>query len=60
MNLKMIFILILSLFATFDMGFANTECVWATGKVLCKKDQALVKGTVVDLFDLDSPQGVRL
>lgn len=56
----MIFILILSLFATFDMGFANTECVWATGKVLCKKDQALVKGTVVDLFDLDSPQGVRL
>ncbi|VDK19725.1 unnamed protein product [Anisakis simplex] len=34
---------------------ANTECVWATGRVLCHKNQTLVLGTLVELFDQDGP-----
>uniref|UniRef100_A0AC35GL83 Uncharacterized protein n=1 Tax=Panagrolaimus sp. PS1159 TaxID=55785 RepID=A0AC35GL83_9BILA len=59
MNFKAV--LIFSLFAElFDTAFANTECVWATGKVICRKNQTLVLNTIVELFDLDSPQGMNL
>ena len=39
---------------------ANTECVWATGRVVCNKNQSLVVGSVVEVWDLDSPQNVSL
>lgn len=38
--------------------YGNTECVWATGKVICNKNQTLVLGTVVELFDMDGPSKV--
>lgn len=37
---------------------ASTECVWATGRILCNKNQTLVVNSIVELFDLDSPQNV--
>ncbi|VDM48689.1 unnamed protein product [Toxocara canis] len=41
-------------------AYASTECVWATGRVVCHKNQTLVLGTVVELFDLDGPPKGRL
>lgn len=40
--------------------YGNTECVWATGKVICNKNQTLVLGTVVELFDMDGPSKGRV
>lgn len=37
---------------------ANTECVWATGRVLCNRNQTKVLGSVVEIYDLDSPPNV--
>ncbi|KAH7725423.1 Protein TTR-53 [Aphelenchoides avenae] len=39
---------------------ANTECVWATGRVLCNRNQTKVVGAVVELYDLDSPQNSNI
>uniref|UniRef100_A0A0N4ZHY4 Transthyretin-like family protein n=1 Tax=Parastrongyloides trichosuri TaxID=131310 RepID=A0A0N4ZHY4_PARTI len=33
---------------------ATQECVWATGKLLCRHNQTLVLGSVVELWDEDS------
>uniref|UniRef100_A0A914RJA3 Uncharacterized protein n=1 Tax=Parascaris equorum TaxID=6256 RepID=A0A914RJA3_PAREQ len=38
--------------------YGSTECVWATGKVICHKNQTLVLGTDVELFDMDGPSKI--
>uniref|UniRef100_A0A1I7YDW4 Transthyretin-like family protein n=1 Tax=Steinernema glaseri TaxID=37863 RepID=A0A1I7YDW4_9BILA len=39
---------------------AKTECVWATGRVMCQKDQSLVVDSLVELFDADGPQNIHV
>ncbi|KAI6206984.1 hypothetical protein M3Y94_00977700 [Aphelenchoides besseyi] len=34
---------------------ATTECIWATGVLECRKNQTRVIGSVVQIYDLDSP-----
>ncbi|VDN17953.1 unnamed protein product [Gongylonema pulchrum] len=33
----------------------NTECVWATGRLICHQNQSRVLNAVVELYDLDGP-----
>lgn len=40
-------------------SYANTECVWATGRLTCRRNQTLVLNSIVELFDLDGPSKVR-
>lgn len=35
--------------------WADSKCVWATGKLICEKDQKLVLNATVTLYDLDGP-----
>ncbi|KAE9556242.1 hypothetical protein FO519_000581 [Halicephalobus sp. NKZ332] len=39
---------------------ASTECVWATGRIVCEKNQTLVVNSIVELYDLDSPQNSKI
>ncbi len=41
-----------------DNSFADSHCVWATGKLICEKDQSLVINATVTLFDRDGGLGV--
>jgi len=41
---------------SFYQVLASTECVWATGTIVCNKNQSRVVGSVVSVYDLDSPQ----
>jgi len=38
------------------LGLGNTECVWATGRLSCLKNQTRVINALVTVWDLDSPQ----
>uniref|UniRef100_A0A7E4UQQ2 Transthyretin-like family protein n=1 Tax=Panagrellus redivivus TaxID=6233 RepID=A0A7E4UQQ2_PANRE len=51
---------VLTIFVITTTVTASTECVWATGKIACLKNQTLVVGATVELFDLDSPQNSRI
>lgn len=55
-----IWIILALLLIVFPYVNANTECVWATGCLLCKKNQTAVVNSIVELWDLDSPQNVFL
>ncbi|VDD86240.1 unnamed protein product [Enterobius vermicularis] len=50
----MIFFLLL-LTLPISVVFSSTECVWATGKLVCKKNPKGVLNATVTLFDLDGP-----
>lgn len=53
----MIFFLLL-LTLPISVVFSSTECVWATGKLVCKKNPKGVLNATVTLFDLDGPAKV--
>lgn len=59
-NLRIFSLFATMLFSIIPSSNANTECVWATGRVLCNKNQTKVIGTIVELWDLDSPQNSRI
>uniref|UniRef100_A0A914W1X1 Uncharacterized protein n=1 Tax=Plectus sambesii TaxID=2011161 RepID=A0A914W1X1_9BILA len=40
------------------LTWADSKCVWATGKLVCQKDQKLVLNATVELYDLDGPQEI--
>jgi hypothetical protein len=48
----------LLLFLLDNVVTANTECVWATGIIECRKNQSRIIGSVVEIYDLDSPETV--
>ena len=56
MSVKLTFVLLV--LASVDIVYSNTECVWATGKVICRKNQTLAETATVELFDLDKLEGV--
>ncbi|KAK6748740.1 hypothetical protein RB195_001392 [Necator americanus] len=35
---------------------ANSECIWAVGRLICNKDQKRVLNAVVEVWDKDGPQ----
>ncbi|CAI4227744.1 unnamed protein product [Auanema sp. JU1783] len=37
---------------------SNTECLWAAGRIVCNRDQALVKDTVIEIWDKDGPEKI--
>uniref|UniRef100_A0A1I8B6C0 Transthyretin-like protein 46 n=1 Tax=Meloidogyne hapla TaxID=6305 RepID=A0A1I8B6C0_MELHA len=39
-------------------SYSNTECVQVIGRLLCKNDQKRVIGSVIELWELDSPLNV--
>uniref|UniRef100_A0A0N5APV3 Transthyretin-like family protein n=1 Tax=Syphacia muris TaxID=451379 RepID=A0A0N5APV3_9BILA len=57
-NIKWICLLLLVLTITFVE--CNTECVWASGKLVCKKRPEGVLNATVTLFDKDGPSKVQL
>ncbi|KAI6234595.1 hypothetical protein M3Y99_00777700 [Aphelenchoides fujianensis] len=34
----------------------QTECLWATGVIQCRKNQSRVIGAIVEVYDLDRPE----
>ncbi|VDO36317.1 unnamed protein product [Haemonchus placei] len=46
--------LILSLLCIIGVVTANTECIWAVGRLLCNKNQTRVLNTVIEVWDKDS------
>jgi len=42
------------------LALCSSECVWATGRVVCHKNQTRVIGSIVELWDLDSPRNVTV
>ncbi|KHJ92717.1 Transthyretin-like family protein [Oesophagostomum dentatum] len=38
---------------------ANSECIWAIGRLVCNKDQKRVLNAVVEVWDKDGPQNIR-
>ncbi|XGW30276.1 hypothetical protein V3C99_009341 [Haemonchus contortus] len=46
--------LILSLLCIIGVVSANTECIWAVGRLLCNKNQTRVLNTVIEVWDKDS------
>ncbi|XGW30275.1 hypothetical protein V3C99_009341 [Haemonchus contortus] len=43
--------LILSLLCIIGVVSANTECIWAVGRLLCNKNQTRVLNTVIEVWD---------
>ncbi|CAK5096195.1 unnamed protein product [Meloidogyne enterolobii] len=41
-------------------SYSNTECVQVIGRLLCKNGQKLVIGSVVELWELDSPPNSKI
>ncbi|VDO36315.1 unnamed protein product [Haemonchus placei] len=48
--------LIILLLCIIGVVSANTECIWAIGKLQCRKNQTRVLNTVVEVWDEDIPQ----
>ncbi|VDK65532.1 unnamed protein product [Cylicostephanus goldi] len=38
---------------------ANSECIWAVGRLVCNKEQKRVLNAVVEVWDKDGPQSIR-
>ncbi|RCN52384.1 Transthyretin-like family protein [Ancylostoma caninum] len=51
--------LILSLVCIVGVVTANSECIWAVGRLVCNKDQKRVLNSVVEVWDKDGPQSIR-
>uniref|UniRef100_A0AC35U501 Transthyretin-like family protein n=1 Tax=Rhabditophanes sp. KR3021 TaxID=114890 RepID=A0AC35U501_9BILA len=46
--------IILFLACVVGLAITSQECVWATGKIVCKHNQTRVIGSVVELWDEDA------
>lgn len=56
--IKLNIILIFSTLCAIPLIYTTTECVWATGIVRCNRNHSKVVGSVVYVYDLDSPRNV--
>ncbi|KAK6019165.1 hypothetical protein OSTOST_15210 [Ostertagia ostertagi] len=52
--------LILSLLCIVGVVTSSTECIWAVGKLVCLKNQTRVLDSVVEVWDKDGPQSIKL
>ncbi|CAJ0600850.1 unnamed protein product [Cylicocyclus nassatus] len=39
--------------------WANSECIWAIGRLVCNREQKRVLNAVVEVWDKDGPQSIR-